>query len=423
MNIFAKLIWALCLFIPSIVIAEPVNTKHLDSLYEQRKINDGDEIGIIHIYSEFPKYGWVKDPIEGVSAIDDISRALVFYSGLYSHQPDPKVMDKMIHLTRSILLMQAENGYFYNFIYPDNSINKSYKTSVAEPNWWTWRALWALATAYPSINTQDTKLAAQMHNVLFTSLSTLPGYVKETQTLTTLHGITLPAWMPNGGADQAAIMLLAQTRAQQISPQPNIASMMKTLANGMMTMQIRDPASPINGVFLSWKNTWHGYGNNQAYALLEAGALLEDRDMIKAAFVELDNFHPYLIEQGYLTSFTVSQQDHRIQMSDKQQFSQIAYIFRPMIFANLPAYEISRDTRYIDQAVTLAMWFYGSNVAKAQMYFPHTGLAFDGLDSKEAVNRNSGAESTVEALLALDAIERSPLAKKRLEERLKHVKP
>ncbi|AEX54084.1 putative exported protein [Rahnella aquatilis CIP 78.65 = ATCC 33071] len=402
--------------------AIPVNTAHLDSLYEQRMLPNGKSVGIIHIYSEYPKYGWVKDPIEGVSAIDDISRALVFYTGLYSHQPAPAVMNKIIHLTRSILMMQAENGYFYNFIYPDNSINTTYKTSVAEPNWWTWRALWALASAYPVVKAQDETLAAQMHNVLFRQTQALTGYVQETQTLTTLKGITLPVWMPNGGADQAAILLLALTRMQQISPQPNIEKMMRMLASGIMTMQIRDVTSSANGVFLSWKNTWHGYGNNQAYALLEAGTVLNDRDMVKAAFYELDNFHPWLISQGYLTSFSVSKTGESVEMNDKQQFSQIAYIFRPMIFANLRAYEISRDTRYIDQAVTLAMWFYRGNVARIQMYLPDSGLAFDGLDPEKSVNRNSGAESTIETLLALDAIERSPLAKKQLEERLSRGK-
>ncbi|PKE28222.1 hypothetical protein CWS43_22835 [Rahnella sp. AA] len=414
------LIFIFTISLPS--FASPVNTTHLDSLYEERTAPDGTSVGIIHIYSEYPKYEWVKDPIEGVSAVDDISRALVFYTGLYAHQPEPAVMNKIIHLTRSILMMQAENGYFYNFIYPDNIINTTYKTSLAEPNWWTWRALWALASAYPVVKEHDKTLAAKMYDVLFTRTQALRGFVQETQTVTTLQGITLPVWMPNDGADQAAILLLALTRMQQISPQPHIEKMMRTLAGGIMTMQIRDVTSPVNGVFLSWKNTWHGYGNNQGYALLEAGTVLSDRDMVKAAFYELDNFHPWLISQGYLTSFSVSQSGGKVVVSDEQQFAQIAYIFRPMIFANLRAYEISRDVRYIDQAVTLAMWFFRGNVAGVQMYLPDTGLAFDGLDSGKSFNRNSGAESTIETLLALDAIERSPLAKKQLEEKLRRGK-
>ena len=56
------------------------------------------------------------------------------------------------------------------------------------------------------------------------------------------------------------------------------------------------------------------------------------------------------------------------------------------------------------------------------MYLADSGLAFDELDPENSVNRNSDAESTIETLLALDAIERSPLAKKQLEERLSRGK-
>jgi hypothetical protein len=44
--------------------------------------------------------------------------------------------------------MQAENGFFYNFMWKDHSINKTFRTSVAEPNWWSWRALWVLMEDY-----------------------------------------------------------------------------------------------------------------------------------------------------------------------------------------------------------------------------------------------------------------------------------
>jgi hypothetical protein len=39
------------------------------------------------------------------------------------------------------------------------------------------------------------------------------------------------------------------------------------------------------------------------------------------------------------------------------------------------------------------------------MYSKETGRCFDGLSSSTKVNENSGAESTIEALLAIEKIE------------------
>jgi hypothetical protein len=40
------------------------------------------------------------------------------------------------------------------------------------------------------------------------------------------------------------------------------------------------------------------------------------------------------------------------------------------------------------------------------MYDPKSGRTFDGIGSPEEINLNSGAESTIEALLSLQALER-----------------
>ena len=57
-----------------------------------------------------------------------------------------------------------------------------------------------------------------------------------------------------------------------------------------------------------------------------------------------------------------------------------------------------------------ASWFFGNNYAQTQMYDPQTGRAFDGIDAALKVNQNSGAESTIEALMALQAVTAVPEA-------------
>ena len=44
------------------------------------------------------------------------------------------------------------------------------------------------------------------------------------------------------------------------------------------------------------------------------------------------------------------------------------------------------------------------------MYDPETGRCFDGIGPEKEVNMNSGAESTIEALLILQAIQNHPIA-------------
>lgn len=42
--------------------AKLVNAEHLDALYQKVTVANKTELGLIHIYSEFPDYRWVKDP-------------------------------------------------------------------------------------------------------------------------------------------------------------------------------------------------------------------------------------------------------------------------------------------------------------------------------------------------------------------------
>jgi mannose/cellobiose epimerase-like protein (N-acyl-D-glucosamine 2-epimerase family) len=82
-----------------------------------------------------------------------------------------------------------------------------------------------------------------------------------------------------------------------------------------------------------------------------------------------------------------------------------------MIYACLKAYETTGDTSYADKAIEIAEWFFGNNPAGQQMYFPENGKCFDGINNENELNKNSGAESTIEALLALLEIENNPVAK------------
>ncbi|MEE8437015.1 MAG: hypothetical protein V3S22_01630, partial [Candidatus Neomarinimicrobiota bacterium] len=57
-----------------------------------------------------------------------------------------------------------------------------------------------------------------------------------------------------------------------------------------------------------------------------------------------------------------------------------------------PVYE-----KYSEQIYS---WFSGKNIARVPMYDASNGRCFDGITGPDSINRNSGAESTIECLLA-----------------------
>ena len=93
-------------------------------------------------------------------------------------------------------------------------------------------------------------------------------------------------------------------------------------------------------------------------------------------------------------------------------FAQIAYAMRPMIVGALGLASESTDENHAKIAGELATWFFGNNPAGIAMYDPATGRCFDGILSANEINKNSGAESTIEALYALLNIEANHTARK-----------
>ena len=91
-------------------------------------------------------------------------------------------------------------------------------------------------------------------------------------------------------------------------------------------------------------------------------------------------------------------------------YPQIAYSIAPIVEGYLALAEATRQRRYAVFAGLAASWLLGANPAGISMYDEKTGRTFDGIDgpSEAKVNRNSGAESTIEALLALQSVASNP---------------
>jgi hypothetical protein len=163
--------------------------------------------------------------------------------------------------------------------------------------------------------------------------------------------------------------------------------------------------------FLSSGNTWHAYGSDMADALFKTSAFLLDTVYGSKAMAEVNNFYPWLLSNGFKNSFQVSFTNSTFTKENEQQFEQIAYGIRPMVFAAIDAYIITNDEKYADIAGHLAAWFLGKNGAVTNMFSIYTGRCYDAINTGNNVNKNSGAESTIEALLTMQRVNIYPSVK------------
>ena len=70
-----------------------------------------------------------------------------------------------------------------------------------------------------------------------------------------------------------------------------------------------------------------------------------------------------------------------------------------MVQTYLIAYSITGNEKYYQKAVLAFNWFLGKNHLKQMIYNEVTGGCYDGL-SKNSINLNQGAESTIEYLIS-----------------------
>jgi len=389
-----------------------INTAHLDALYAERKVGN-DSVGIIHIYSEYPDYHLVGDADEGDACVDDASRAAIFYLRQYAVSEDSENLRKGRMLVKFLLAMQAPNGYYYNFIWPDGRIHTDGSTSKPEPNFWSWRTLWAFGESLQYLEKDDplvNEIKAQREKLVTNILSEKAFRSNETDTT---MGWTFPTWLPKiCGTDQAGIILiglslmLKDSSTDQTAINDSIISLMEHFADGLCIMQNEQPGTLQDGAFMSWENLWHAYANIQSYALLMSGEVLDNPHQTAHALYEIDHFYPAFLAAGGLDHFSLRVMDGKVTMYDQATFPQIAYGRRPMVWAALKAYDITGDKKYLATARELAAWFSGKNPANTILYDPATGRGYDGIINPEQINKNAGAESTIEALLTLQALEK-----------------
>jgi hypothetical protein len=180
------------------------------------------------------------------------------------------------------------------------------------------------------------------------------------------------------------------------------------LADGLIRMQDGDVRTFPYGAHRSWQTMWHSWGNSQTFVLAYAGKVLDDTAMVASAEREARAFYSRLIIEGMIKEWDFASPGKNI------AYEQIAYGIRPITLGLLRLFDATGNELYQKMAGLAASWLFGNNVLHQAMYDENTGRCFDGISDSSRVNRNSGAESTIEALYTLVEIEQYPLAVKYL---------
>lgn len=385
-----------------------VNLAHLNFLVEDVKIA-GQPMAIIHIYSEAPKYEWVDASGEGIACVDDAARAAVVYLEDYELTRDKQSLDKAYRLLNFTLYMQAEDGEFYNFIYDrEGTINKNGITSYKTSGWWAVRAGWALAAGIRVLKDEDETYTARLEESFLRlsevwSADVAAMYGKFSQ----VNGVNVPAWLITDGADVTSVALLAlleYDRATGGSHAPT-RDLIAKLAEGLSLFQYGDHRNYPFGLHpgsVAAPFAWHAWGSTQTFVLAQAGAQLGKQEWISSARREADAYFSRLTAGQMVNEWGVL----------PLPYSQIAYGINSIAQGYLALARATQDDTYGKLAGLTVGWLYGNNAAGFAMYDPATGRGYDGLQGSSTfrINLNSGAESTIEALMALQAVQKDPIA-------------
>ena len=394
-----------------------VNESHLDQLYVPVDFSNGTKAAGIYIYSEYPDYHLVGANGEGYTCVDDVSRAALFFLRSPSLNSDTAKQARLFNLIEFVLQMQSASGYFYNFLQQGSLINTSGPTSAPGPNWWSWRALQTLVESLPTLHQINGALAGRVQTSIQHLMQAINADILPLpKTTAQVNGIDVPQWLPGGSAtDQTSPLLLGLIGYDMQFPDTTLTSFIRKLADGLVLMQQGDSTAFPYSMILSFQTDWHAYGSDQALALLVAGDYLKDSGYQAAGLRTVDRFFPWLLDHNSKSSMTINKQNGVFSQVTSNNYDQIAYGFRPMISAAAKAYKLTGDAKYADLAGRLAAWFLGANDASAQMYDPSTGICFDGISAGNSVNKNSGAESTIEALLSFQIVEANNAIKTALD--------
>lgn len=366
-------------------------------------------------------YTPVEAPGEGIACVDDVARALIVYLEHYELTGDP---DSLAHARDAITFlayMRQDDGTYANFVDRHGHRNLTGITSRPGINWWMARAMWGLAKARVVFASVDPQYARWIDELLRPSVDLLAQAVQNA----TQGDPTQPAVI-GGGNDVSAIFLMAISLLYSADPilakadpgqsghpadSSTLEQIATALALGLRQAQSGDAGTPPYRAVSPNPGApavWTGWGSHGMEALAMAGLIFNRPEWISWAAETAHALGSYLAAgPGALAA----------QGPAPIRFPQIAYDQSPLVRGLEWLHRATGKPLYSDLAFLGASWLFGNNPAHEPMHHLASGRTYDGIDGEGwdlpgRINYSSGAESTIEGLsilLALNRIEANGL--------------
>jgi len=357
--------------------------------------------------------------VEGKTCVDDVARAALVYLDEAASAGGTDSLARARGSLEFILGLQADDGEFFNFVYLDNTRNEKGVTSYKSHGWWGVRALWAMARGLRVFEQRDPALCARMRSSIERLLphldQELSAQLKGAGGKPGAQGAG-PASPPPGliEGDSAVTSTAALGLTELLRADPGnktAARLLATMCDAMAAYQDTTPGDATFGAHYSHPDEhWHGWGNRQTWALAEAAKVLHDHphrgQWIGSARLEADAFFARLLATHI---------PRAIHEGETQDYDQIAYAVGSMVSGLAALHEVTGEERFKGLATIAGSWFYGNNPVGRPVYDEVRGVGLDGIRGPGDISDNAGAESTIEALLAIQALGRIGVERGELE--------
>ena len=351
-------------------------------------------VRVVALYANGPSYAPVgspqRDGFEGIASVDDAARAAVLLLRSYEETGDVRTRESALGLLGFVVAMEQPDGEFLNFVDSGGTPNRTVSSGKKSMSFWAARGIWALGEAHRVLLTRYPEGLRTLRAPLVLAVSRMRQEVDAGRLI-------------GGSATATSEALLGLLALQQAEPSAPTAALAARTAELLLPLAVGNASrAPWGARIDSAGAEWHAWGDRSTSALALASVVLGRRDFLIAAQLEADALWSRFLLAGQIPALLRSN-------GSATWFPQIAYGVGPVAEGFVAIADASGDRRYAVMGGLTAAWLVGANVAGVPMYDAASGRTFDGIDGPAPlrVNRNSGAESTIESLLALHAVTRN----------------
>jgi hypothetical protein len=354
---------------------------------------------------------------QGAFDTDDVTRAAVAYLTHYRYYHDRHSLELARGALRFVMYMQTATGpnagNFVLWMQPSGALNLT-PTPPDSPNpsdsgasFWMARSIWALGEGYALFRAVDPVFARALAVRMDLALTKLDAELVTPNLgqYSVLHGYLTPKWFIADGGDASSEALLGLGAYYAATGNPEARRLGEAFGAGIAGFHVgssRDWAWQALLPFAGSVSLWHAWGAHMVMALATAGPALGHPEWLAPAERDANSFEVHQqLSFGAINGLLPAPDD----------LSQIAYGAETTVDGLLFLGRATGNDAYRRLAGIAATWFFGDNRAGVAMYQPASGVVYDGLNGDGSINRNSGAESTIEGLLALMNVVNDPIAR------------